>query len=200
MELHLSDRHIVALNLLLVTILAYFGALALNDVVGLRNASADNPAISARALAADDGSLNRPRSEYQMIVERDIFNIEAPPAPPPQVVEEDIHLTLVGVSQLTKGKPYAIVADARGEQSVYRVGEIIPDTGKLLEVDKDRAIVEHDGKQVVLEIPKDDMGGGDGTGGGEDSGEMSSDNGVNPASQASYNDLMQHRRMRRHFE
>src|SRR5579863_4637793 len=148
MELHLSDRHIVALNLLLVTILAYFAALALNDIVGLRNASTNSPSVRTRAIVADDGSSKRPRAEYQMIVERDIFNIEAPPAPAPQVVEEDIHLTLVGVSQLTKGKPYAIVADARGEQSVYRVGEIIPDTGKLLEVDKDRAIIEHDGKQV----------------------------------------------------
>jgi type II secretory pathway component PulC len=195
MELHLSDRHIVALNLLLVTVLAYFAALALNDVVGLRHASADSPAVNMRSMASDDASVNRPRAEYQMIVERDIFNIEAPPAAPPQVVEEDIHLTLVGVSQATKGKPYAIVADARGEQSVYRVGEIIPDTGKLLEVDKDRAIVEHDGKQVVLEIPQVDMGGG-----GGDSGEASSDSGMSPVSQASYNDLMQHRRMRRHFQ
>jgi len=200
MELHLSDRHIVALNLLLVTVLAYFAALALNDVVGLRHASADSPAVNMRSMASDDASVNRPRAEYQMIVERDIFNIEAPPAAPPQVVEEDIHLTLVGVSQATKGKPYAIVADARGEQSVYRVGEIIPDSGKLLEVDKDRAIVEHDGKQVVLEIPKDEMSDdGSGmmsTGGGVTSGPS----GMSPASEASYNDLMQHRRVRRHFE
>jgi type II secretory pathway component PulC len=185
MELHLSDRHIVALNLLLVTVLAYFAALALNDVMLLGHSPSDAPTMSSHARAADD-SVSRPRADYQAIVERDIFNIEAPPPPPAQVVEEDLHLTLIGVSTATKGKPYAIVSDASGEQSVYRVGEVIPDSGKLLEVDKDRAIVEHDGKQVVLELPKDDTSGGD-------------DGDVSPAA-ASYNDLMQHRRMRRHFE
>ncbi|HLI80608.1 MAG TPA: type II secretion system protein N [Candidatus Binataceae bacterium] len=183
MELHLSDRHIVALNLLLVTVLAYFAALALNDVMLIGYSPSDAPVISVHAKATDD-SVSRPRADYQAIVERDIFNIEAPPPPPAPIVEEDLHLTLVGVSTATKGKPYAIVSDARGEQSVYRVGEVIPDSGKLLEVDKDRAIVEHNGKQVVLELPKDDT-----TGGGD----------VSPADAAA-GDLMRHRRMRRHFE
>jgi type II secretory pathway component PulC len=185
MDLHLSDRHIVALNLLLVTVLAYFAALALNDIVLFRHSSDDAAPIHAGAKATDDSSGSRPRAAYQMIVERDIFNLEPPPAPPAPVVEEDLHLTLIGVSQMTKGKPYAIVADERGEQSVYRVGETIPGSGKLLQVEKDKAVVEHDGKQVVLELPKEDLNGeGAETNGG----------------QASFEQLMQHRRMRRHFE
>src|ERR1700733_5429156 len=133
MELRLSDRHIVALNLLLVTVLAYFAALALNDLVSLRHFTNEAPAMSVQARGTND-SVSRPRAAYQAIVERDIFNIEVPPPPPAEVVEEDLHLTLIGVSTATKGKPYAIVSDARGEQSVYRVGEVIPDSGKLLEV------------------------------------------------------------------
>jgi len=187
MELHLSDRHIVALNLLLVTVLAYFAALALNDVVSLRHSSSDAPVMSLHTRVADD-SVSRPRADYQAIVERDIFNIEVPPPPPAPVVEEDLHLTLVGVSTATKGKPYAIVSDARGEQAVYRVGEVIPDSGKLLEVQKDRAIIEHNGKQVVLELPKEEMEGD-----AEASPEVSPDD-------ASEQDNMRHRRMRRHFE
>ena len=179
MELRLSDRHIVALNLLLVTILAYFAALALNDVVTLRHASVELPAIHARRSRSDDAAT-KPRAAYQQIVERDIFNLEAPPAAAPPVVKEDIHLTLVGVSQLTIGKPYAIVSDDSGEQSVYRVGEVIPNAGKLLGVGKDQATVLHDGKQVVLEIPKEEMEAG----------------GPSPA-MASFQDQFRHRHHRR---
>jgi type II secretory pathway component PulC len=156
MELHLSDRHLMALNVLLVAVLVYFAALAVNDVVVLRRAPAEAPVPRTRGRVADDAS-HRPRAAYQAIVERDIFNLVPPPAAAPQVVVEDLHLTLIGVSQTTKGKPYAIVADRRGEQAVYRVGETIPGSGKLLEVGKDRAIVEHGGKHVVIELPNDDM-------------------------------------------
>jgi hypothetical protein len=55
-------------------------------------------------------------------------------------------------------KAFAIVSDEHGEQSVYQVGEIIPDSGKLLEVDKYRAILELGGNKVVLELPKEDRG------------------------------------------
>jgi type II secretory pathway component PulC len=181
MELRLSDRHIIALNVLLVTILAYFAALALNDLVMLRHASVELPAMHVRDARTDDAA-NKPRAAYQMIVERDIFNLEPPPSAPAPVVHEDLHLTLVGVSQMTKGKPYAIVADAQGEQSVYRVGEVIPGAGKLLDVGKDQATVLHDGKQVVLEIPKEELEGGGG----------------NPTpAEASYSDMLRHRRHRR---
>jgi len=193
MELRLSDRHIVALNLLLVTVLAYFAALALNDLVMIQSAPGDAPITQVHARTAPDAT-NHPRADYQAIVDRDLFNIELPPPPKPQVVEEDIHLTLIGVSQSTKGKPYAIVADAHGEQAVYKVGETIPDSGKLVEVDKDRAIVEHHGKQVVLEIPKEELGGGD-----EEGEEGARGESVSPA-QASYQDMLRHRRMRRHFQ
>src|SRR5579871_1940412 len=157
MEFQLSDRHIVALNFLLVTVLAYFAALAANDLVLMRAPTIDALAQN-RAGLVFNATANRQRAEYQAIVERDIFNLEAPPPPPAPVVVEDLHLTLVGVSQATKGKPFAIIEDQRGEQSVYRVGEVIPDSGKLLEVGKDRAVVEHNGKRVVIELPTEDAG------------------------------------------
>lgn len=192
MDLHLSDRHIMALNVLLVAVLAYFAALAISDVVALRRAPLETPVVRTRGSIADDSSANRPRAAYQAIVERDIFNLEPPPPPPAEVVVEDLHLTLIGVSQTTKGKPFAIVADRRGEQSVYRVGEIIPDSGKLLEVGKDRAIIEHGGKHVVIELAKDylnaDADSGDGSAPPEE--------GLTPA-EASSRDQMHHR-LRRH--
>jgi type II secretory pathway component PulC len=158
MDLHLSDRHIVALNMLLVTVLAYFAALSMNDVLALGRAPIDAPVLNTRRVLSD-ASVRRSREAYQAIVERDIFNLEPPPAAAPEVVVEDLHLTLIGVSQTTHGKPFAIIADATGQQSVYRVGEVIPGSGKLIEVDKDQAIIEHGGKNVAIALPKDDMNG-----------------------------------------
>jgi len=157
MELKLSDRYIMALNVLLFAVLAYFAVLSVNDVLAYWRAPAEAAAPHAGSKVADDSSGDRTRAAYQAIVERDIFNLAPPPTAAPQVVVEDLHLTLIGVSQTTKGKPYAIIADRSGQQSVYRVGEMIPNCGKLLEVGKDRAIVEHGGKQVALELPKEDM-------------------------------------------
>ncbi len=186
----------MALNMLLVVVLAYFAALAVVDVVALRHSSSDAPLTRAHDRAVDQGFANRPRAAYQSIVERDIFNLTPPPAAPVEVVVEDLHLTLIGVSQPTKGKPFAIVADQRGEQSVYRVGEVIPGSGKLLEVGKDNAVIEHGGKHVSIELAKDDFSG-DGDAGGEDAAASPQED-LSPA-EASSRDRMHHR-LRRHHE
>jgi type II secretory pathway component PulC len=190
MELQLTERHIMALNGLLVAALLYFAALAVNDVVGAYRGTDDAPVRRAHAKVARDLSANRSRAAYQAIVERDIFNLEPPPPPPPKVVVEDLHLTLIGVSQTTKGRPYAIIANQVGEQSVYQVGEEIPDSGKLIKVEKARAIVEHDGRQVALELPTDETSGAP-------SPDASSGEIVTPQ-EASRQDQGRHRRMRRH--
>jgi len=184
MELNLSDRHIMAVNVLLFAVLAYFATLAVNDVIVLRRGPAEAPAPRVGRKIVLDSSGNLPRAAYQAIVERDIFNLVPPPAQTPQVVVEDLHLMLIGVSQTTKGKPFAIVEDQTGQQSVYRVGETIPGSGKLLEVTKNSAIVEHAGKHVAIELPKDEMNSGD------------EDAGPSPA-EASSLDAQRHRFMRR---
>ena len=192
MDLHLSDRHILALNMLLVVVLAYFAALAVNDLVALRRTPNDATVARVHGRTLDDSTSNRPRAAYQSIVERDIFNLEPPPAAPVEVVVEDLHLTLIGVSQSTKGKPFAIVADQRGEQSVYRVGEIIPGSGKLLEVGKDSAVIEHGGKHVSIALAKDDLSGDGDSGDG-----AVPEEGLTPA-EASSRDQMHHRLRRHH--
>ena len=184
MELNLTDRHIVAVNMLLVVVLSYFAALSVNDVIGLGRASDDTPVARVAGRSADNSAANRSRAAYQAIVDRDIFNLVPPPAAPAPVVVEDLHLTLIGISQTTNGKPYAIVADASGDQAVYQLGEDIPGAGKLLEVDKDRAVIYHDGKQVAIELPKDEDSSA-----GSDSGGMSAE--------AGNRDNFSHRLMRR---
>ena len=62
---------------------------------------------------------------------------------------------LIGVSTSSAGKPpYAIIADRSGQQNVYGLGQTVPNAGKLVEVDKDRAVIDHNGKRVALSFPR----------------------------------------------
>jgi|SRR5271168_146237 general secretion pathway protein C len=161
MEIRLNERHIVALNFLLIAVLAYFAALSVNDVVRFRLTPASAPVSQANPPLFDDRAIHRPRVAYQEIVNRDIFNIAPPPEEHAPVVEEiDLHLDLIGVSTTTSGKPpYAIISNRMGEQNVYSLGEMIPDAGKLVEVDPDRVFIDHNGTRVALNLPKNVMPG-----------------------------------------
>jgi general secretion pathway protein C len=161
MEIRLNERHIVALNFLLIAVLAYFAALSVNDIVRLRLTPASAPVSQASPRLVDDRAIHRPRVAYQEIVSRDIFNIAPPPQEHVQVVEQiDLHLDLIGVSTATVGKPpYAIISNRIGEQNVYGLGEMIPDAGKLVEVDPDKVFIDHNGRRVALNLPKNQMPG-----------------------------------------
>lgn len=160
MPIRLSERHIIALNFLLIALLAYFAARSVNDVIALRLTPANAPVPQVVTHSVDDGASNRPRVAYQEIVNRDIFNLAPPPQRPALVAKLDLHLQLIGVSSSTSGKPpYAIIADRSGQQNVYRLGQTVPDAGKLVEVDKDRVFIDHDGTRVAIALPQEDMPG-----------------------------------------
>jgi type II secretory pathway component PulC len=158
MNHRLSERHIMVLNYFLITVLAYFAALAANDIMTGRSRTSED--FVARTVSRTaDRTPNHSRTDYQAIVERDIFNLTPPPVVAPPPVIEDLHLSLIGISRMSKSKAFAIIQDQRGEQAVYRVGEMIPDSGKLIAVESDRAIVEHDGRKVTVALPADEISG-----------------------------------------
>ncbi len=161
MEIRLTQRHIVALNFLLIAVLAYFAALSVNDLVAMRLTPAGVPIPREAPRPADDGVAHRPRVAYQEIVNRDIFNIAPPPQPHVEVAEKiDLHLDLIGVSTASAGRPpYAIISDRIGQQNLYRLGETVPNAGKLVEVDKDKVFIDHNGKRVALNLPKNELPG-----------------------------------------
>jgi general secretion pathway protein C len=161
MEIRLNERHIMALNFLLVAVLAYFAAVSVNDIIAMR-LTPSQAALPRAVSRIDDGTpINRPRKAYQEIVQRDIFNLQAAPQEHKEVVEQlDLHLTLIGVSSFSTGKPFAIIENASGQQGVYKVGDVIPaGAGKLIEVDADRAVIDHNGKRVAINLPKEDLPG-----------------------------------------
>src|SRR5579862_2477724 len=139
MDFRLTERHIVALNFLLIAVLAYFAALSVNDIVAMRLARPE-PVSTLASPRTNSGVGNLSRGAYQEIVSRDIFNIAPPPQARVRVVEKiDLPYELVGVSTLSAGKaPYAILSDRMGQQMLYKLGQNIPQAGKMVEVDSDR--------------------------------------------------------------
>jgi len=152
---NLSERNIFILNLLIGLAIFPFLGLSATDLFKLHRASGVLPEESeyARSAPARLGAGTHPRAYYNPIVTRDIFNLAPPPEAAP-VENETIDVKLIGTSQISAGKPYAIIEDANGRQSLYRVGDQVPDAGQLVEVATNRAVVLHNGHRVAIEIPK----------------------------------------------
>lgn len=153
MKLWMFDRHIRAINWLIVAILAYFLWILANDVIFLRSSRSLTP-LTSPISAAPLASQRRVRSYYDAIIKRDVFNLSSAPEPPVEVAT-DLPITLIGTSQLTDTPSFIIVEDNNDhKQSLYRLGSDIPHAGKLVAVEKDRAVIQHLGKRTTMEMPK----------------------------------------------
>jgi type II secretion system protein C len=155
MQLRFSQIHVTILNFVLIAVLAIVSAMCVRDIIARRVANeADAPTpITARNSATG----MRARPYYDLIVKRDIFNETPQESGPAPVVEEDLHLKLIGTSMQSRSKPYAIIEDPTGNESLYQVGEDIPDAGKLVGVEVNRALIDRGGHRVAIEIPASDL-------------------------------------------
>ena len=156
MQLRFSQIHVTILNFVLVAALAVVSAMCVRDII-VRSVSdqSDTPAATSSAHKPAVGA--QMRAYYDTIVKRDIFNEVPQPAAPAPVVVEDLHLKLIGTSLQSKSKPYAIIEDQSGNESLYQVGEEIPDAGKLVSVETSRAIIDRGGHNVAIEIPSSEI-------------------------------------------
>lgn len=153
MTLRFSERYVMALNLLLIAILAYFLALSVNDII-LGRVAGGAPAHLPSLIGAEPSApVTHPRTFYAAISKRDIFNL-LPVTEAPAEAATNLHIRLLGTSSLTLSQPFVIVEDDNNhQQSLYRMGDEIPDAGKLVGVYKDHAIILHQGRRIKLEMP-----------------------------------------------
>jgi len=152
---NLSERNILIINVLFGLVIFAFLGLSATDIFKLRAASDVLPgeAEYARTKPAHITGDSHPKTYYNAIVSRDIFNLAPPPTPAP-LESENLDVKLVGVSQVSEGKPWAIIQDDGGKQNLYQVGQSIPGAGKLLEVESSRVILLHNGHRVALDLPR----------------------------------------------
>src|SRR5215469_2022139 len=156
MQLRFSQIHVTILNFVLVAVLALVSAMTVRDVIA-RRVSGEPDATGSTAAAPKTPTGVRARSYYDLVVKRDIFNEAPQDTGPAPVVEENLNLKLIGTSLMSKSKPYAIIEDPSGNESLYQVGEDIPDAGKLVGVETNRALIDRHGHRVALEIPTSEM-------------------------------------------
>jgi general secretion pathway protein C len=155
MTLRFSERYVMGLNLVLIAVLAYFLALSVNDIILSRVAGGARALVPSLIGAEPSAPVVRPRSFYEAISQRDIFNL-VPVTEAPAEVATNLHIRLLGTSSLTLSQPFIIVEDDNNhEQSLYRLGDDIPDAGKLVNVYKNHAIIDHQGHRTKLEMPTD---------------------------------------------
>jgi general secretion pathway protein C len=157
MSLTFSERYIAILNFLLVGVIVYFLAQSVSAAVRLHLAGVQMPEVPVHGPVSRPAVGLRPRNYYNAIVQRDIFSL-VPAQEAAPVENENLNLTLIGTSQVSSGKPFIIVENSDGDQSLYRLGETIPNVGRVLSIGRTRAVILHNGHRVVIEIPNE---GGD---------------------------------------
>ncbi len=156
MRARLSEYHVVGMNFVLLAALAYFAALTVNDFVARRlidslSAEPAAPAVHRPVLRHNS------RAAYATIAQRDVFNSVKETKLAPAPVATDLHIKLLGTSQLTRDRPFAVIEDDSRQQALYRLGDEIPDAGRLVAVEKKRVIIHHEGRNVALEIGEEQL-------------------------------------------
>jgi general secretion pathway protein C len=157
MRIRLSDRYVTALNFILIAAIAYFAALSADDLIARRltaGSGFEPPIRAARSTV----TANLTRASYSVIAERDVFNSVKQAPAPSAAVAANLHIKLLGTSELTAAKPFAIIEDENNhQQALYRLGDEIPDAGTLVEVERKRVLINHQGQIMALEIPEGDL-------------------------------------------
>src|SRR5271155_2668055 len=155
MEIRLSDRHVTALNFALIAAIAYFAALSADDLIARGFSGGPHLETSAR-IARPVTESNLSRASYAVIVDRDVFNaVKAAPAPVAAAPVE-LRVRLLGTSELTAAKPFAVIEDTTShQQALYRLGDEIPEAGTLVAVQRTRVLINRDGQLTSIPISGD---------------------------------------------
>ncbi len=152
MRIRLADHYVTVLNVVLIAAFAYFAALSANDLIA--RGRRVNPVEPTKKAVSHAAKADLSRAAYSAIAERDVFNsVKQGVSQPVVPVAANLHIKLLGTSQLTEAKPFAIVEDENSHrQDLYRLGEEIPDAGTLVAVENKRVLINHQGQVMALEI------------------------------------------------
>lgn len=160
---------LIALNLLLLALIAFFAARVVSATIAARLA-APLPRIATAAAPAAPAAAVEPESAYAVIAERDVFNAvkhagREPGASSSEPFKRtDLNLKLWGTALAhDPALSYAIIEDqAARRQGLYRVGDPVLEVATLARVEWDRVVLSRDGGEEVLEISSARASGKDG--------------------------------------
>jgi general secretion pathway protein C len=155
---------IVAINLLLVVWIAWMLASMTLDLL-----DGEEPVLEAVPLEAMPAPVRQ--KEYRQLVKqmpdwhmmgeaKVVVSEPAKPAAPVNAPETRLKLTLRGAfASEDPAFARAIIADARGQEEMYAVGDKVPGNAELSEIHTSRVILLRSGRYETLSLPEDVLGG-----------------------------------------
>ena len=153
----ISPRHLIWVNLVLLALVAYWGASTVSTAIAAKLAPPPEVHLS-QAPPPIPKEMKHPLTFYAAIPTRDIFNSTHPELAPPPVVETPQPTKCNGklwgvVVRDTEASSYAIIEETtKHVQDVYRIGETAGGCGTLKRVEWDRVILNRDGRDEILEL------------------------------------------------
>ena len=201
-------KHLTIFNMLLVTAVVYFGVSAFYK---LATARLDTDSLYTVDHKPEPASAERPihpLSDYQRIVDRNLFNTKKENGPKSDMVDieklkpTELKLKLLGTVAGDKEQAYAVIwNDAEKRENLYRIGDSI-ENAILQLILREKVVLSVNGKNEILEIEKEGLPQSNGS--LSQSGQTDSKNiaisrtQINDAVQ-NVNTLMQQVRIRPHF-
>ncbi len=150
---------LIALNLVLLAMIAFFAARITSTLIATRLAGHAPRAPTAPSVAPVPAAIES-ESAYAVIAERDVFNAvkhvgsSAGESAPETFKRTDLNVKLWGTALAQDpAASFAIIEDqAARRQLLYRVGDAVLEVATLTRVEWDRVILTRDGVEEVLEI------------------------------------------------
>ena len=148
---------LIALNLLLLAMIAFFAARIVSAMTAARLA-APPPHAAPAAVAPSASAAAEPESAYAVIVDRDVFNAvkhaHESTDTPAEYKRTDLNVKLWGTAVAHEpSDSFAIIEDlAARRQALYRVGDPVLEVATLARVEWNRVVLDRDGSEEVLEI------------------------------------------------
>jgi general secretion pathway protein C len=159
----ISPRHLLWVNLVLLGLIAYWGASTISTAAAARLTPLPQVHLGQTLPPIEHGP-RRPASYYATIHTRDIFNSVKPEpeksAEPPKPTE--LKLKLWGIAIHSDDRPsYCIIEDlTTRKQELYRVNDKLAGNVTIKSVEWDRIILDRDGRDEVLELASGQGGPG----------------------------------------
>jgi general secretion pathway protein C len=150
----ISARHLVWVNLILLTLVAYWGASTVSTAIAAR--LVPPPAVHLKQPPAPIArEPHRPETYYAAIHTRDIFNSTKPEEEKPKEAPKptELKLKLWGVAIHSHGASHCIIEDLTNrKQDLYRINDKVGGVATVKKVEWDRVILDRDGSDEILEL------------------------------------------------
>jgi len=148
----------ISARFLLLALLSYFSALAVNSVVAAWLTLPPSALQSEESLPPPTTRFTPPLSSYTVVYTRDIFNsVKAPvQTEAPVVAANNSALKLWGTAVREHERAFAIIEDqSTHAQGLYREGEPVAPGVTLVQVGWDQVTLERNGRRETLTLPTD---------------------------------------------